>query len=145
HVCGLSFAKAPARAVQPGVPGGVIGGLIKPATHEFSIGERACLVHQHQKGGLKGVFGVVDASQDLSTDSEHYGTMSPDNCLEGTGVLMFEIARQQIAIGDLGAMGDERNAFEVTDDVIQLCRRHKPISPRNWLGSLLIIAPLMPP
>src|SRR5262249_41229952 len=77
------------------------------------------------EGGLEGVLGVRMASQDAAADAPDHRSVPAHQRGEGGFLAALDVALQELAVGQAGAVVRERGPAEVLDDMPELVGRHR--------------------
>jgi hypothetical protein len=72
---------------------------MKPAGQGFMLADGGRLAGQHEEGGLKGVFGVLEVTQDVAANAKYHRSVTLDQGGEGRFVALRGETLQQLAIG----------------------------------------------
>src|SRR5207248_1043024 len=77
-----------------------------------------------QKGGLKGVFGVVVVADDTTANAKDHRTVTTDKGCKGHFVLLVDEGRQQLSVRPLFSILPQHGLAKMPDHRVQLSRRH---------------------
>src|SRR5262249_41614179 len=78
--------------------GCLISDAVKPVGQKLRGGQRSGLADQHQKGSLKGVFGIMGVCKDASANAHHQSSVTPHDRFESVLVAFAQKGRQKLGI-----------------------------------------------
>ena len=89
---------APASGVPPRPQRRPIGDAIKPTGYLGAFLNGCRLAHEHQKGRLEHVFGVVRIQKQVAADTQDHGPMALHQRREGRFVMVGHEPLQQVRV-----------------------------------------------
>src|SRR5262249_60601038 len=84
-----------------GFQGRAMGDTVQPGGHGVALANGCTIACQHEKGRLKGIFGVLLMVQHSAADAQHHWTVAWDKRGERRLVASGGEVIQQLAVGSL--------------------------------------------
>jgi hypothetical protein len=97
---------------------------MEPVGEQVGYSTRRGPADQDTEGRLKGVFGVVVATEDTAAHVPDHWAMPLDKGFECRRVMTAEVVLEQLSIGQSGTLTLSERPAKVLDDRIHLSGRH---------------------
>src|SRR5262245_29487216 len=98
HIRHLLLFRSPLKAGPSSRQGGTISHAIEPVADGLPRYNGMRLAHQHKKGRLKGVFGILQIDKEPATDTKHHGAMPAHESLERDFIAVGQKSPEQFRI-----------------------------------------------
>ena len=107
HVDKLPLLGPPLRTHSSCLQCGAIGDSIEPIADSVLWLDGRRLAGEHEKGGLKSIFGIMVIAEHTLANTQHHRSVSSYQCFEGSVFSARQVAFQQLSVRHAAAVAQE--------------------------------------